>query len=162
MRDIFVTIAVPDKAWQDNENKYVGFKRARAWANFSKHPGFFAYGLHHPIYLVEGSSAAAEARAAAAKATKTCQWALIDTEFVRDHWTDTTGSKAKKALAGKVTAAVLLPEPAIFTEDLSTEYEQFTQQICRNPDYVELLRTVSTARNVPCFWDEFENRNQQD
>lgn len=159
MRDVFETIDVPTKMWNDNASRYASFKAARAWANFMKHPGFFAYGLHHPIYVVEDSTAGLAAATAAAKKAKDSRWCLIDTDFVRTNWTDTTGQKARKALQGCVTAAVLLPDPAILTQELCEEYSQFTRQICDNPDYVELLASASTARDVPCFWDEYATSN---
>lgn len=160
MRDVFETIEVPAKMWRDNASKYASFKAARAWANFVKHPGFFAYGLHHPIFIVEDSTAGLAAAAAAAKQTKDSRWCLIDTAFVRKNWTDVTGHKAQKALEGYVTAAVLLPSPAALTQTLCKEYTQFTRQICDNPDYVELLAHVSTAQDVPCFWDEYATSNR--
>lgn len=154
MRDVFEAIEVPSRTWQRDASRYCGFKTARAWSNFAKHPGFFAYGLHHPIYIVQGSETGEQANQAAAKVGKLSPWVLIDTEFVRENWTDITGQKAKKALAHKTTAAVLLPSPEALTRQICSEYEQFVDQICGNPDYVELLRDFSTRDGLECFWDD--------
>ncbi|MEM9200724.1 MAG: hypothetical protein AAGC53_03655 [Actinomycetota bacterium] len=154
MRDVFRTIGVPNSMWDEHDQKYAAFKQARSWTNFLKHPGFFGYGLHHPIYVAEGTSSAVAALEARDKQPKPLRWTLIDSELVKRHWKRPDGSDAKKKLNGSVTACVLLPDPGDLGERLANEYEGFVAQICRNPDYVEILRSYSTDASVPCFWDD--------
>ena len=154
MRDVFKVVDAPKKMWDDNASKYAAFKDTRGWANFTKHPGFFALGLHHPIFVAEGTTAGSAAAAENKKAKPDQQWVLIDSTFVNEHWKSPGGESAKKAIGDVVTACVLLPDFDALMSRLCDDYEAFVRQIRDNADYIEMLREVSTTKDIPCFWEE--------
>jgi hypothetical protein len=147
------TLKVPEQLWRGNERQFQTFKLARRWANFMKHPGFFGLGIHHPIYVADGSPTAKLATDAQLKRVVSSQeeWVLISDNFVEEHWSDDhTGAKLRARLRQPFTACVILPDLGLMALGLCAEFAGFVERM-REPTWVELAREHAVTE-LPCDW----------
>lgn len=151
--DVCKSLQVPVSLWSGDEREFAAFKRARAWSNFMKHPGFFGLGIHHPIYLADDTQAATDARRAHRKRGRTDRaWALIDEEFVKANWSaDHTGETAARELRPSFTACVILPNMESLSVDLIAEFHRFVNRM-QEPTWVELARKFAITTGTFDWW----------
>jgi hypothetical protein len=160
VRDVCETLQVPPSLWLDNDEKFRSFKTARWWTNFMKHPGFFGLGIHHPIYVVEGGSGAAGADLVYGKRSRSGgrEWVLIDTQSVKEHWSDDRAGTALRAhLREPFTACVVLPDVGALIPLLCDEFIEFVSRM-EEPTWVELARRHVLAE-MPCDWWEVDTES---
>jgi hypothetical protein len=168
IRDVCITLEVPRRLWSANDARFASFKVARRWANFMKHPGFFGIGIHHPVYVTDGSRAADEAIRADGNRSNSQprEWVLIDLQFVRDNWAvDPSGSEPERSekskgaekfkglratLAEPFTACVVLPNMDTLAVGICQEFTEFVDRMTE-PTWVELARDHALAV-APCDW----------
>ena len=151
--DVCTALEFPKGLWSDNDGMFRSFKVTRRWANFMKHPGFFGVGIHHPIFVAGGSSAADQALLADGKRSKSDprEWILIDSQFVKEHWSASPdGSKLRAKLAEPFTACVILPNLEELAPLICSEFADFVKRMTE-PTWVELARKHSIA-DATCDW----------
>jgi hypothetical protein len=103
--------------------------------------------------VVEGGSAASEAHLSYGKRSRSGgeEWILIDTQFVKDHWSnDREGAALRARLREPFTACVILPDFRALAASLCDEFIEFVGRM-EEPTWIELARRHVIA-DVPCDW----------
>jgi hypothetical protein len=146
LRDCFILIQLAP-AYQTKEH-FPTFFQIRRWTNFFKHPGPFAYMMHHPTFVQDGT-----AEAVKAKLDQGGDGLVLGDPYVFDYFSaDPDPAKAKKhieELRKGSTAVVVLPNLSTISEGLLTEVERALDLLCVDL-FSEELRKKSTIESFYC------------
>ncbi|MBX3425244.1 MAG: hypothetical protein KF688_06150 [Pirellulales bacterium] len=137
--DIFDIVSVPDEY---RARHFEPLRRVRRWANFFKHPKEFAWIVHHPEYVFEGSSGLTALKVVRPGVL------LIDDQFVKSFYSCERKKGLRKALEhGKDNTAVVLPDIENLTTEVCDCIDKCVSTIVDNPIYLEMLDDKCTIAN---------------
>ncbi len=143
MTDILDILGVPEEY---RGRHFECMRRVRRWANFFKHPKEFAWIVHHPEYVSEGTSALVDFK------SRTPAPLFIDDEFVKSFYACNSAKGLRSKLQqSRENVVVVLPNVATMTSAVCDCIDRFVSMITENPIYQEILDDKSTIAD---FYDK--------
>lgn len=142
--DIFAIISLPESY---RVRHFGALIKVRRWANFFKHPKFFAWMAHHPEYTFEGSE---YGKAFLIES----DWLQVDDGFLREYYASERSKGLTKEFKGKENKViVVLPDLEALTVDICDCLDKFIEIIAQNQVYQEILNEKATFVN---YYSEVE------
>jgi hypothetical protein len=124
--------------------QFAGFQTVRCWANFFKHPGLFAYRMHHPTFVIEGTKTHSDALATGEL--------LLDSSYVKEFFGPDHDKKKKnhfELLEKATTCVVVIPNLVQLGDEIVNNNIEALKFLTFEP-FALRLRSKGTIENFYC------------